>query len=274
MHCCVSKFVDTFGLVWFGFGLVLVWFWFGFGLVLVWFWFGCFCARRRHAVRRAAVAVTQDFHDDSWPLLRAHLDIAAAFAPLIGANGTYPDLDMLALGRQARSAGPPSPCLFTPAEQTLVMTLWAITRAPLIIGAVLPLDAGDAWTLGLLTHADVLRVNNETSGNAPVAVVVPPGNSTAGLHAWAARDESGAGGAVVALFNAGDAPASVGVDVPAAAARTGAALPARVPVCAVDVWTGAAVPGSPFESVFAMELGAHAAGLYRLVVCPATGSGV
>ena len=29
-----------FGFVWFGFGLVLVWFWFGFGLVLVWFWFG------------------------------------------------------------------------------------------------------------------------------------------------------------------------------------------------------------------------------------------
>ena len=63
---------------------------------------------------------------------------------------------MLSLGRQASDGHPTA---FSHDEQRTLMTRWAVFRAPLIIGARLPLDAGDHWTLSLslLTNAAVLE---------------------------------------------------------------------------------------------------------------------
>jgi hypothetical protein len=47
--------------------------------------------------------------------------------------------------------GPASPTFLTRDEQTTTMTLWCITRAPLMFGGRLPLDANDKWTLPLIS---------------------------------------------------------------------------------------------------------------------------
>lgn len=65
------------------------------------------------------------------------------------------------------------------------MTLWCIARAPLIIGAVLPLDAGDSWTLSLLTNRAALAVNGASRRNAPTDVTVGPADKS-DLWAWTA----------------------------------------------------------------------------------------
>lgn len=194
--------------------------------------------------------VTADFHDNSWAPVAKHLDIAVTFTPLIGVNDTYPDLDMLPLGRQARSGGPPTPCLFTHDEQRLIMTLWAVMRAPLMIGALLPLDADDAWTLSLLTNPRVLRVNNHTTATATAPVM----GGGAGLYAWTARAVAD-NALVVALFNAQDAPARVAI-----------ALPPSAALCATDLWSGAPVDGR-FSATFGALIPSHSAGLYELAAC-------
>jgi len=209
--------------------------------------------------------VTPDFHDTDWDRLRSHLDTAALYAPLIGLNNTFPDLDMLPLGGQSHGgSGPPTPCLFSRAEQRLLMTLWCVARAPLIVGAMLPLDPGDAWTLGLLTNAAALAVNNASHANAPVAVAVGPANKTF-LHAWAALPDAaaGAGTAIVALFNAQDGDlAQVGIALPPPGLAPGAG-------CwrATDLWEGADLPGSFAGGSFAVPLAAHSAGLFSLRPC-------
>jgi alpha-galactosidase len=47
--------------------------------------------------------------------------------------------------------GPASPTYLTRDEQVTTMTLWAITRAPLMFGGRLPLDTDDTWTLPLIS---------------------------------------------------------------------------------------------------------------------------
>ena len=81
---------------------------------------------------------------------------------------------MLPLGRQAGPAdGASHPCLYSHDEQRFLMSLWAIARAPLVLGAQLPLDANDTWTLPLVSTAAVLRVNEASCGNAPAPQLGP-----------------------------------------------------------------------------------------------------
>jgi alpha-galactosidase len=194
--------------------------------------------------------VTSDFHE-SWPALAHHLDVATEFASLVNANDTYPDLDMLSLGRQAPDGHPTA---FTHDEQRTLMTLWAVFRAPLIIGARLPLDADDDWTLSLLTNAAVLAVNNGTHGNRPVNPVLPPGQNGAALYAWLAEYDDAPGRSAVALFNARDSSATVGVAVPGGG-------------CAVNLWTGKNEGALPVNGVLSRTLPSHGAGLWSVASC-------
>ncbi len=89
--------------------------------------------------------ISDDFWDD-WKLLRQQFDFARDWAPLVGKNNTWPDADMLPLGklRVTNKEGGGSPTKFTPDEQQTVMTLWSIFRSPLIFGGDLPSnDRGD-----------------------------------------------------------------------------------------------------------------------------------
>jgi len=226
-----------------------------------------FVSRTRAAVQ---YRVTDDFWDswtdvngpDTYPTgLRSKLDKAAEFAPYFGAGGTYPDLDMLPLGQVYHMAqGPFAPSNLTHDEQRLMLTLWCATGAPLIIGARLPLAAGDDWTLRLLTNAEVLAVHNASSGRTPVApinVTAPPTT-----YAWASvPDAAAAGSAYLSLYNAQDAAADVGVRL---AAVPGLRLGSTV--CARDLWAGTALPGS-FTGNIVQRLPPHAAAMLLLQPC-------
>ena len=105
--------------------------------------------------------ISDDFWDE-WKLLRQQFDFARDWAKFAGKNGTWPDADMLPLGKLkvTDKEGGGTPTNFTPDEQQTVMTLWSIFRSPLIFGGDLP--SNDAATTALITNEEVLEVNQHS----------------------------------------------------------------------------------------------------------------
>lgn len=83
--------------------------------------------------------------------------------------GNWPDADMLPVGelRPYPDVGPgPRHTRLTPAEQQTQLSLWAMARSPLIIGANLNLL--DQNTLLLLCNADVLKIDQAATASRQV----------------------------------------------------------------------------------------------------------
>lgn len=139
--------------------------------------------------------ISDDFWDD-WKLLKKQFDYTRDWAEFIGKNDTWPDADMLALGRLRVTAkeGGGSPTHFTPDEQRTVMTLWSIFRSPLIFGGDLP--SNDPATTALITNDEVLDVDQHSSGNHEV---LEEGN----IRVWVA-DASNRKDHYIAVFNLGN----------------------------------------------------------------------
>ena len=113
--------------------------------------------------------------------------------------GHFPDPDMLVVGKVGWD-GTPQPTKLTPDEQYTHISLWCLWSAPLLIGC--PVEEMSEFTLGLLTNAEVLAVNQDslcamgrTSGDGTARVVTKP-----------LKD----GSLAVGLFNADDKPQEVG----------------------------------------------------------------
>jgi alpha-galactosidase len=111
--------------------------------------------------------ISDDFWDD-WKLLRKQFDYMRDWAPYVGKNNTWPDADMLPLGklRVTSVEGGGALTKFTADEQQTVMTLWSIFRSPLIFGGDLP--SNDAATTALITNEEVLDVDQHSSGGHEV----------------------------------------------------------------------------------------------------------
>ena len=139
--------------------------------------------------------ISDDFWDD-WKLVRAQFDYARDWARAVGARSTWPDADMLPLGRLrlTDSAGRGAPTHLTADEQRTVMTLWSVFRSPLIMGGDLP--TLDAPTRALLTNPEVLAVDQR--GRAPRQALELPG-----LRVWTS-DAPGGADRYVAVFNIAD----------------------------------------------------------------------
>jgi hypothetical protein len=144
--------------------------------------------------------ISDDFWDD-WKLLRQQFDYARDWAPFVGKNHTWPDADMLPLGklRVTGAEGGGAPSKFTDDEQQTVMTLWSIFRSPLIFGGDLP--SNDSRTTGLITNEEVLEVNQHSSGGHQVL-------DKGDIRAWVAQSQR-TGERYVAVFNLADAQARV-----------------------------------------------------------------
>ena len=114
--------------------------------------------------------------------------------------GNWPDADMLPIGQLKPSPGDghPRASRLTPEEQRTQITLWAIARSPLILGANLTLL--DDNTLFLLTNRDLIRVNQTATHSAEVF----RGNNLVG---W--RADLPGGEKAIALFNLSDTEADV-----------------------------------------------------------------
>jgi len=144
--------------------------------------------------------ISDDFWD-SWKLLRRQFDYARDWAPYVGKNETWPDADMLPLGklRVTSTEGGGSPTKFTPDEQQTLITLWCIFRSPLIFGGDLP--SNDASTTALITNEEVLAVDQHSAnGHEQFA--------DQNIRVWVA-DIPGSSDRYLAVFNIGDKPADL-----------------------------------------------------------------
>lgn len=133
--------------------------------------------------------ISDDFWD-SWPSLHEQFARLEKWNPH-RLRGAWPDADMLPFG--VLELGKRS-TRFTRDEQITVMTLWSIARSPLMHGG--DLTKTDAFTLSLLTNAEVLAVNQASEGNRPLF-------NHDELIAWVA-DVPGSSDKYLALFNARD----------------------------------------------------------------------
>jgi hypothetical protein len=130
--------------------------------------------------------ITDDFWD-SWGLLLAMFERLDAWTPYRG-PGHFPDADMLPLGIIEFDR----PTKFTEDEHYTLMSLWAIGRSPLIFGG--DMTRLDAFTKRMLTHPQMLKVNQESANNRQIS-------RDDNLIVWAA-DVPGSDDKYVALFNA------------------------------------------------------------------------
>lgn len=142
--------------------------------------------------------ITDDFWDD-WRLLLAMFERAEKWCTHSG-PGHWPDADMLPVGALRQCTDPNDWTRFTQDEQTTMMSLWCMMRAPLIAGGDLPKN--DAFTLKLLTNADVLEIEKTTHCGHQLY-------RTEKEIAWIAPRRDGKG-VYVALFNISEKTATVG----------------------------------------------------------------
>jgi hypothetical protein len=103
--------------------------------------------------------------DDVWDLWQdiTHLlNVAQDWYPYI-APGTWPDCDMIPLGRISirGERGEDRMTRLTIDEQYSLMTLFTIFRSPLMFGGDLP--SNDEFTLSLLTNKEVLKMHREST---------------------------------------------------------------------------------------------------------------
>ena len=189
--------------------------------------------------------ISDDFWDD-WKLLKKQFDYTRDWAPYIGKDNTWPDADMLPLGklRITDKNGAPRQTRFTPDEQQTVMTLWCMFSSPLIFGGDLP--AAGAATLALLSNREVLEIDQNSSGNRQV---LERGN----LRVWLA-DAPESQDKYLAVFDLGDAAETIHLDWPE--------LGIQIANPAVrDLWQHKELGR---QKNFDVRLRPHAAALYRV----------
>ena len=189
--------------------------------------------------------ISDDFWDD-WKLLKKQFDYTRDWAQFVGENSTWPDADMLPLGRLRITAkeGGGSPTKLTADEQQTLMTLWSMFRSPLIFGG--DLSCNDAATMALITNDEVIAVDQHSRGNH---------ESLEGrnLRVWIA-DAPGGKDHYAAVFNLGEGLervdlswGKVGLNVNSAQVR--------------DLWAKRALGK---KSGVRVELRPHASLLYRV----------
>jgi alpha-galactosidase len=110
-------------------------------------------------------------------------------------DGRWPDNDMLPLGRIGirGHVGTDRMSNLTQDEQRSLMSLWSISRSPLMFGGDLP--SNDAFTLSLLTNPEVIAVDQNSSNNRQLF-------RTNDKVAWVA--DAPGGGKYLAVFNLND----------------------------------------------------------------------
>jgi alpha-galactosidase len=188
--------------------------------------------------------ISDDFWDN-WAALYDQFQRLHDWMPYRG-PGHFPDADMLPLGKL--QGGSPSGTgrwsNFTTNEQYTLMSLWAITRSPLIHGG--DMTQMDPFTLSLLTNTAVIAVNQHSTHNRQLF-------RTNNLIAWTA-DATGSTNKYLAVFNATVTSTSIPVSLTAMGFTN---------ACSVrSLWDG--VELGSFTGSFSPSLASHRGALYRL----------
>jgi alpha-galactosidase len=157
----------------------------------------------------------------------------------------WPDADMLPIGHlgPAPGWGKSRDTQFTHDEQRTLLTLWAIFRSPLMVGG--DLTAADDWTIGLLTNAEVIAVDQHSKDSQQII-------ATDKTVVWLSRAESG-NDYYLAVFNVSSEPEKIHYDwrnlgLPSAEYR------------ARDLWDHKDISGKSVET----SLPSHGCLLYRV----------
>jgi hypothetical protein len=213
----------------------------------------------RHIETNANLWRTSGDFWDNWRALKHAFTLAQRWEPYRG-PGHWPDLDMIPLGRisiRCHDGGPDRRTRFTADEQTTLMTLWAIARSPLMLGANLP--DNDPATLALFTNDEVLAVNQRSRNNRQLY-------SRGDQVAWVA-DVPDSTDKYVALFRTDSNNAPIAAadpqrpkanDFVLAFKDLGITGPCRVR----DLWKHKDLGSFPDQ--FTAAIASHGAGLYRV----------
>ena len=181
--------------------------------------------------------------------LSSQFATAAAWAQY-AKPGNWPDADMLPLGelRPVPGDGAPRSTRLTPTEQQTMLTLWAMARSPLILGANLTLL--DDATYKLLTNPDLIRIDQTATRSGQVL-------HDGDIIVWTADlpADSPDGSIALAFFNTGES--QVVLDSSFEAYNLEAAT-----YHIKDVWTGKTL--NKVKSVENLSLEPHACVLWLL----------
>lgn len=170
--------------------------------------------------------ITDDFWDQ-WDLLLQMFTRCELWQNHV-AEGSYPDCDMLPVGKLGKGFGKERDTRFTKEEQITMLTLWCMAGSPLMIGAELTLL--DEWTLWLLTRKEILKLTSCDYTGRQV--------ERDGEHAvWSCLNAK-TKEAYVAFFNLGDKEKEIGCEIFEVEqfADAGQSF-----VSAKELWTGAEV---------------------------------
>jgi hypothetical protein len=109
--------------------------------------------------------VSNDFWDE-WRLLYKQFGLMKDWNPYM-AEGHFPDADMIPIGhlcvRTNADYNPTRFTRFTKEEQLTMLSLWAMSRSPLILGC--ELTDLDEFSLSLITNPEVIHINQQSISN-------------------------------------------------------------------------------------------------------------
>ncbi|MBP2457053.1 hypothetical protein ABID70_002577 [Clavibacter michiganensis] len=183
---------------------------------------------------------------DRWSDVLDQFSRMARWAPF-QRPGAWADADMLPLGRIGIRAerGVDRDSLLTLEEQRTLMSLWIMSRSPLMYGGDLPRSRPE--TIALLTVPDMIRILRASEGNREVI-------REDDLVVWTAQATDADAG-YVAVFQLGDEPASRRIPLSSVGRRAGTGD------TVTDAWTGepVAVDGDAVE----LEVPAHGSRVLR-----------
>ena len=189
--------------------------------------------------------ISGDFWDN-WKALNHNFDLFANWQTNRSV-GHWPDGDMIPFGHiclRNCDVRPDRWTRFTRTEQVTLMTLWAITPSPLMLGMHLP--DNDDWTTALITSPEILAVNQDPLGQ-PAQRRAKSGDAEVWVRRLADKSQA------VGFFNRTDKPIAVHYEWAAA----GFSAKPRVR----DLWLRKDLPR---EKIFAAELPAHGSLLLRV----------
>lgn len=193
--------------------------------------------------------MTGDFWDD-WDKLHDMFDRCLLWQDKVK-SGTYPDCDMLPLGRLSKNGTchgkQDRMTQFTKPEQLTMMSLWGIFRSPLMMGGNMP--DNDEWTLSLLTNGEYMKMHRESKNAHQYYRNEKNGK---GEIIWLAN---GKGCKYTALFNTDNRERSISVSL-------ADILMPDEKYELYDIWQSKTL--GTFKNSFKAVIPPHGAGLYKI----------
>jgi len=187
---------------------------------------------------------------DVWQMLKQAFGEANKYSKYRG-DGFWPDLDMLPIGKLGKAISYKGPneriSNFTEDELHSLLSLWYISKSPLMIGGYLP--ETDPITYKLLTNAEALQASNNTTNNRQIKYR----NATV---MWAA-DSRDSEDKYLAMFNIWETFSPI--DMKVKMGELG--LSDKKEYLVRDLWNKKDL--GTFKETFSQPIITHGAGLYR-----------